>query len=141
MAVHDLAAVIQERIDRFCMNISDGLGIAVTTPDMELWDTIPWPDTLFRYGWMDPARTDGHPSGWVFPYQPEVMAATVTGLDPTEVDRYVDALLLYVTLYIGAYRFEKDPAERRRKVEDLMYDTHPEELALMSYVQTGQGAT
>lgn len=134
----DLAGKIQERIDEYCMRYEYGLHIAVTTPDPALWDTIPWPDSLDRYGWLDPAETDGHISGWVFPYQPDLMAASVAGLAEHMVDDYIDAVLLYVTVYVGLNGYP-DPDERRRKVEDLMYDNHPERLATLSLVQTGGG--
>lgn len=139
MTIDEIETFVKERIDYYCMRHQPGLQIAVSTPPMELWDTIPWPDTLFRYGWLDPAQTDGHPSGWAFIYQPEVMATTVAALDVANIERYVDAVLLYVTIYIQSYDAEPDPAERRRLVEDILYDHHPEKLALMSRVQTGGG--
>lgn len=139
MTTDELANFVKERIDYYCMRHEPGLRIAVSTPHMDLWDTIPWPDTLFRFGWLDPAPTDGHPSGWAFVYQPEVMAATVTGLDFHDVERYIDTVMLYVTMYIRIATSIPDPGERRRKVEDLMYDHHPERLALLSLVQTGGG--
>jgi hypothetical protein len=135
--VIELANKIQQRIDEYCMHHDPGIHIAVTTPEPEQWDSIPWPDTLHRYGWLDPAETDGHISGWAFPYQPELMAASVTGLTDEQVDDYLDAVLLYVTLYVRLDGFT-DADERRRKVEDLMYDNHPERLTLLSRVQTGQ---
>ena len=139
MTTDQLAARIRDRIDYFCIRHPGGIQIAVSTPDRKLWDSIPWPDTLFRCGWVDPAPTDGHPSGVVFVYQPEVMAESVSGLDPEGVDRYLDALLLYVTFSVDLLGRIADPGERRRRVEDLIYDHHPERLALLSLVQTGGG--
>lgn len=134
-----LAADIKERIDFFCMLHDPGIHIAVTTPDLDLWDTIPWPDSLYRYGWLDPAETDGHSSGWAFPYQPELMAASVAGLSRDKVEDYLDAVLLYVTLYIQLADRFPSADDRRRKVEDMMYDSHPERLVLLSLVQSGRG--
>ena len=139
MTTDQLAARIQERIDYFCIRHPGGIQIAVSTPDRDLWDTLPWPETLFPCGWLDPTRTDGHSSGVVFVYQPEVMAESVTGLDPEGVERYIDAVLLYVTFYVDLLKRVDDPDERRRRVEDVIYDHHPERLALLSLVQTGGG--
>ena len=133
MNATQLAERIKHRIDTFCMAAEpDGIGIAVATPEPDAWADMPLPATLSFSGWIDPAATDGHPSGFVFIYSPETMAETVTGLD-----EYLEAVLLYVTCHVRFAPAIPDPDERRRMVEDRIYDHDPELLALLSHVQTG----
>jgi hypothetical protein len=134
-----LAVRISSRIDYFCTRHPGGIDIAVATPRRALWDSVPWPATLYSWGWVDPAPTDDHRSGVVFTYQPEIMAESVAGMSEEGVERYIDALLLYVTFSVDLLDKIADPGERRRKVEDIIYDHHPERLALLSLVQTGGG--
>lgn len=134
MAATALASKIQERIDCFCMH---HLGIAVATPTRNDWDDMPMPATLLRSGWIDPAETDGHESGFVFIYCPEVIAETVRALHLGGINRYLETLLTYVELFVTLA--EEIPVRdvRRHEVEHLIYDDAPEALSLLSDVQFG----
>jgi hypothetical protein len=88
-------------------------------------------------GWIDPVATDGHPSGFVFVYDPELIAQTVRALNHRGIDRYLDTLLDYVTLFVLLDDEFPDEDARRREVEQRIYDHDPDALSLLTDVQFG----
>jgi hypothetical protein len=128
-----LAEKIQERIGCYCVG---HVGIGVSTLDRTAVD-LPLPATLTASGWLEPVATDGHPSGFVFVYDPELIAGTVQALNLRGIDRYLDTVLDYVTLFVHLADELPDVDVRRREVERRIYDHDAGALALLSEVQFG----
>ena len=131
--MHDTAertALVSTRLDQL---LRVEIRIPVADFPADEWDQVD-ADLGERFGFLWPRRFE---DGIIVAYSAEVIAQQTLGLDDAQLGHYLDLLELMLADYVAdlGRHPERPHDERRRLVEDQLWDLRPASVHWLSEVQ------
>lgn len=124
----DRTDIIRYRLDK---HVLEDLQVAVATMDLDAWaEFAAEHDQDTRFGWTAPCEWDGIIT---VPYCPEAISVLTDTLSDNDFIVFMDTLEWMIDKHIALG--ETPYEERRRMIEDELYDLNPDVLAFFSNLE------
>lgn len=119
-------------IHRLASHILEDLRCAVVTPSKQSWSFYQL-SAPYRFGWMPPVQVVDDTPALLVSFCPELIAETTAWLDDEQLDVYLTVVEAFIDAMVA--QFSEPVAEVYHRVQNSLYETAPDALALVSQVE------